>query len=43
MPISGRFDHIGDNENKNNDISISSNDATYLVNIPKNIGPWNKN
>jgi hypothetical protein len=41
MPVSGRFDNIGDNSKNrgNNDISLSSNDATYLVNIPKNIGP----
>lgn len=40
MPISGRFDHIREPlEGKNNDISLSSNDATHLVNIPKNIGP----
>ena len=45
MPQSGRFDNIGDQAGikNNNDISLSSNDATYLVNIPKNIGPWNKN
>ena len=42
MPQSGRFEHriAGDKaERENNDISLSSNDATYLVNIPKNIGP----
>jgi hypothetical protein len=41
MPKSGRFDNpAGElDEDKNNDISLSSNDATHLVNIPKNINP----
>ena len=34
MPISGRFDHIGDNENKNNDIYIIPAMCVLCVAIP---------